>query len=173
MFWYLLKKKPHKMAILCISNANLVPELQFLLAPPLLVGCGPPLPCCGVLPHVLEDPTSWWVPTATPVPPSVSPASRGRRRGRGGRRNGRGASQPWAPPPGFSSLFFHWIFNSFFTQHSCEVILTVSTTEMQCSPFLERKRQKCYSVMPMIISYWNNGWLQCAKHSCAMCGWNT
>ena len=43
------------MAILCISNANLVPELKFPLAPPLLVGGGPPLPCCGGPPHALED----------------------------------------------------------------------------------------------------------------------
>ena len=42
-----VKKKPRKMAILCISNSNLVPELKFLLAPPPLVGGGSPLPCRG------------------------------------------------------------------------------------------------------------------------------
>ena len=33
------------MAILCISNANLVSELKLPLAPPPLVDGGPPLPC--------------------------------------------------------------------------------------------------------------------------------
>ena len=44
------------MAILCISNANLVPELKFPLAPPLLVGGGPLFHVMGVLPHVLVGP---------------------------------------------------------------------------------------------------------------------
>ena len=42
-----VKKKPCKMPILCISNANLIPELKFPLAPPPLVGGGPPFPCRG------------------------------------------------------------------------------------------------------------------------------
>ena len=41
------------MAILCISNANLVPELKFPLVPPLLVG-GPPFHVVSP-PHALED----------------------------------------------------------------------------------------------------------------------
>ena len=43
------------MAIWCISNANLAPELKFPLAPPPLVGSGPLFHVVGVLPHVLED----------------------------------------------------------------------------------------------------------------------
>ena len=146
------------MAILCISNANLVPELKFPLAPPLLVG-GPPPSMLWVLPMPWRTTTSWWAPTATSVPSSVSLASMGRRSW-GERRSRRGASRPWAPLPGLSSLWaslFHWIFNSFFARHSCEVILTVSTTEVQCSPFLERKRQKCYSVMK--IGLYTSQWL--------------
>ena len=51
-----VKKKPRKMAILCISNASLVPELKFLLAPPPLVGGGPPLSCRGGPPPRLGVP---------------------------------------------------------------------------------------------------------------------
>ena len=109
------------MTILC-SNANLVLKLQLPLAPPLLVGDGPPVPCRGGPPHAT---TSWWAPTAIFVPPSsVSLASRGR-------RSGREALRPL--PPGFSNLratLFHWILKCFVTQHSCEVILTVSMTEV-------------------------------------------
>ena len=110
------------MTILC-SNANLVPKLKLLLAPPLLVGDAPLFHVVGVLPHAT---TSWWAPTVISVPPSlVSLASRGRK------RSGRGALRPL--PPGFSNLrasLFHWIFNSSFARHSCEVILTVSMTEI-------------------------------------------
>ena len=55
------------MAILCISNANLVPELKFPLAPPPLVGGGPPLPCRGDPPPRLGGPPHLGGPFPRPL----------------------------------------------------------------------------------------------------------
>ena len=56
-----LKRTTHKMAIFCISNANLVPDLKLPLsllplAPPPCVGGGPLPPCYGDPPPRLGGP---------------------------------------------------------------------------------------------------------------------
>ena len=55
------------MAILCISNANLVPELKFPLAPPLLIGGDSPLPCYGGPPPRLGGPPYLGGPLPQPL----------------------------------------------------------------------------------------------------------